>query len=66
MFYKKKLKIVIKKDRKHFKLKFINEFSFQSSMVGLKHGSFFGLVGECDGTYCRFVHIVVGDNMYRP
>ena len=20
----------------------------------------------CDGTYCRFVHIVVGDNMYRP
>ena len=22
--------------------------------------------GQCDGTYCRFVHIVVGDNMYRP
>ena len=20
----------------------------------------------CDGTYCRSVHIVVGDNMYRP
>ena len=23
-------------------------------------------VRVCDGTYCRFVHIVVGDNMYRP
>ena len=21
---------------------------------------------SCDGTYCRSVHIVVGDNMYRP
>ena len=24
------------------------------------------MVTYCDGTYCRFVHIVVGDNMYRP
>ena len=23
-------------------------------------------VSPCDGTYCRSVHIVVGDNMYRP
>ena len=41
-------------------------FSRITGPISMKIGTKFPWLKGCDGTYCRFVHIVVGDNMYRP